>query len=472
MNILIVSTNRERSPFPVAPLGALCVCSAAERAGHQVDFLDMMFARDPVSSLTSALKSHDYQAIGFSIRNLDDCISSTRKSYFADVSEMVECVLKQTDAPVILGGSGFSISPDGWLKRLNVHYGVVGDGEIAIVGLLNAIASNESPTGIAGILTNNGNHNDIGRKITPSSVTDLNGIYSPSHDKCSYKQYLRRGGFVSVQTKRGCPFKCIYCVYPLLEGTEYHLRSPENIANEIEALAREKSAASFYFTDSVFNTPREHALSICKELAQRKLSIKWMAYCNPVGFDVALARAMTAAGCVGVEFGLDVATGKMLKKMGKPFTQSDIRNSLKSASDAGLPFALHLLFGGPGECIDDIRETQRFIDSCAAPNAVFALMGIRIYENTPIEKTALAEGVITEQTDLFNPVFYISTELGMSPMKALDEIARERPTWSTPTDWSRMTMRVIQKFINRMGVHPQWRNIQNYGKYLRKRGRP
>src|SRR3989304_7359049 len=98
----------------------------------------MMFAGDPVSSLTSALKSHDYQAIGFSIRNLDDCISSTRKSYFADVSEMVECVLKQTDAPVILGGSGFSISPDGWLKRLNVHYGGVGGGEVAIGGLLYA----------------------------------------------------------------------------------------------------------------------------------------------------------------------------------------------------------------------------------------------------------------------------------------------------------------------------------------------
>lgn len=432
----------------------------------------MMFVKDPVRSLKAAINSRDYKAIGFSIRNLDDCISTTRKSYFADVREMVECALQQTDAPVILGGSGFSIAPAGWLKRLNVHYGVVGDGEIAFVGLLNAIASNQSPTGIAGILTNNGNHNDITRKITPSSVTDLDGIYSPSHDKCSYKQYLRRGGFVSVQTKRGCPFKCIYCVYPLLEGTAYHLRSPERIANEIEALALGRNAASFYFTDSVFNTPRKHAISICKELAQRKLSIKWMAYCNPVGFDFEMARAMTEAGCVGVEFGLDVATGKMLKKMGKPFTQPDISNSLKSASDAGLPFALHLLFGGPGECIDDIRETQRFIDSCAGPNAVFALMGIRIYENTPIEKTALAEGVITTNTDLFDPAYYISPELGESPMKALDEIARERPTWSTPTDWSRITMRVIQKFINRMGVHPQWMNIQNYGKYLRKRSKP
>ena len=89
----MVSTNRERSPFPVAPVGALCVCSAAERAGHEVDFLDMMFVKDPVRSLKAAINSRDYKAIGFSIRNLDDCISSTRKSYFADVREMVDCAL-------------------------------------------------------------------------------------------------------------------------------------------------------------------------------------------------------------------------------------------------------------------------------------------------------------------------------------------------------------------------------------------
>ncbi len=464
----MVSTNRERSPFPVAPVGALCVCSAAERAGHEVDFLDMMFVRDPVKSLKAAVNSSDYKAIGFSIRNLDDCISTTRRSYFADVKEMVESVLHMTDSPVILGGSGFSIAPEGWFRRLNADFGVAGDGEIAFVELINALASKQSPAGIAGILINNGSINDSKRKLTHSPVTDLDNVYSPSHDKCSYRQYLRRGGFVSVQTKRGCSFKCIYCVYPVLEGTAYKLRSPESIANEIETLARNKTSSSFYFTDSVFNTPREHAISVCKELARRKLSIKWMAYCNPVGFDLNLARAMTEAGCVGVEFGLDVATGKMLKKMGKPFTQSDIRYSLKSASDAGLPFALHFLFGGPGECPDDIRETQRFIDSCAAPNAVFALMGIRIYKNTPIEKTALAEGMITEDTDLFDPAYYISRELGKNPMMMLDEVARLNDVWSTPTDWSRLTMKVIQQLVNRMGDHPQWLNIQNYGKYLRR----
>ena len=41
MKVLLVATNRERSPYPVAPLGALCVAGAARAAGHEVEFLDL-----------------------------------------------------------------------------------------------------------------------------------------------------------------------------------------------------------------------------------------------------------------------------------------------------------------------------------------------------------------------------------------------------------------------------------------------
>ena len=37
MKVLLVATNRERSPYPVAPLGALCVAAAARAAGHEVN---------------------------------------------------------------------------------------------------------------------------------------------------------------------------------------------------------------------------------------------------------------------------------------------------------------------------------------------------------------------------------------------------------------------------------------------------
>jgi hypothetical protein len=136
--------------------------------------------------------------------------------------------------------------------------------------------------------------------------------------------------------------------------------------------------------------------------------------------------------------------------------------------DAGLPFSVHLLFGGPGEAVEDILDTQRFLDSCATPNAVFALLGIRVYANTPIEEIARREGAIAEDANLFDPVYYVSPGLGNNPIRTLDEIGRKRPEWTTPTDWSRFTMRLIQRSINYLGIHPQWKNIRNYGKYIRR----
>ena len=47
MKLLLVATNRERSPYPVAPLGALCVAAAARDAGHEVEFLDMGISNAP-----------------------------------------------------------------------------------------------------------------------------------------------------------------------------------------------------------------------------------------------------------------------------------------------------------------------------------------------------------------------------------------------------------------------------------------
>jgi radical SAM superfamily enzyme YgiQ (UPF0313 family) len=270
-----------------------------------------------------------------------------------------------------------------------------------------------------------------------------------------------------VQSKRGCPYGCIYCTYPALEGTAYRLRTPERVVDELEILARMREGCYFFFTDSVFNTPREHALAVCRRMARRKVPARWMAYCNPVQFDEELARAMVEAGCVGVEFTLDAATEKMLRAMGKPFAPSDIRTALAATSKAGLPCAVYLLFGGPGETLDDMRECQGFLDSCATPNAVFAALGIRIYAGTPIQEIARREGVIAPDADLFEPAYYLSPALGSEPMKVLDEMARARPEWSTPTDWAKLTLRVVQRVVNRLGVRPQWRDVRNYGKHMR-----
>jgi hypothetical protein len=473
MRVLLVATNREKSPFPVSPVGVLAVAGAALAAGHDVDFLDMMFQPAPVRRLRTALRARQYDAVALGIRNLDNCFWAAPRHFFDDVRVLVEEVRRCTTAPLVLGGSGFSVEPQGWLSRLDVDYGVVGEGEAAFVALLDAIAARRSPDGIAGVTS----AADVARRqaetgrlkpvIPTSFVPDIETLAPPAHHLIDYQPYVRRGGFVSVQAKRGCAFKCEYCVYPQLEGTRYRNRPVETIVDEMAEVVRVQNVRQFFFADSVFNMPRAHTLDLCHEITRRGLDVRWMAYTNSAKFDGEMAHAMVAAGCLGIEFGLDAVTDKMLHNWRKPFRQRDVRRSLAACREAGLPAAVHLLFGGPGETVADVRESQAFLDDCAPVDAVFASLGVRIYEGAPIVRTARAEGVIGEDTDLFFPTWYVSPGLGPAPMQMLDTIARQRDHWTTATDWTSFRVRVIQAITNRFGGQPQWRNIREYGRRMR-----
>src|ERR1035437_6684344 len=115
MKVLLVATNREQSPYPVAPLGVLCVAATAKAAGHEVEFLDLGLALAPASALQKALEADEFQVVAFGIRNLDNCWAFAPRSYFNGVQELAGIVRHHFKGPLILGGSGFSVSPNGWM---------------------------------------------------------------------------------------------------------------------------------------------------------------------------------------------------------------------------------------------------------------------------------------------------------------------------------------------------------------------
>ena len=79
--VLLVSTNRERQPYPVVPNGLACVASALDAAGHRVRFLDLCFAPDPVASARSAAVDFKPDIIGVSVRNIDNSDAIALRHY-------------------------------------------------------------------------------------------------------------------------------------------------------------------------------------------------------------------------------------------------------------------------------------------------------------------------------------------------------------------------------------------------------
>jgi hypothetical protein len=87
----------------------------------------------PHKTLSKALHKDHYQAVAFGIRNLDNCWAFAPRLYFDEVRLLAETVRASFKGALILGGTGFSVAPQGWMQRLQADCGVVGEGERAFV---------------------------------------------------------------------------------------------------------------------------------------------------------------------------------------------------------------------------------------------------------------------------------------------------------------------------------------------------
>ena len=133
-------------------------------------------------------------------------------------------------------------------------------------------------------------------EIRPYLTENLDSLELPNRDIFDPRKYLQKGIMLNIRTKRGCPFKCIYCTTSQIEGHKMRLRTPRRVVDEIEGLANEYGAKEFYFTDNIFNYPVSHAESICQEILSRRLDIRWYCIANPCTLSKDLLQLMRKAG--------------------------------------------------------------------------------------------------------------------------------------------------------------------------------
>jgi len=464
MQILLISANRERMPYPVAPLGLAYIAGALTAGGHDVRAIDLCFSEAIEHDLNQILADFPPDVIGISLRNLDNLTYPSSLSYLPELEETITIVRRRTTAPIVIGGSGFSLAPRPLMQRVDVDFGVVGEGEASMAELVQRLKQGIPPHGIPGVLIKGNNdffpHRPVERFGTPDR-----GILDTA-------RYLKEGGMANIQTKRGCPFNCIYCTYPLLEGKRVRVRAVEEVVRELQALQTEHGVDYCYFVDDIFNYPPDYTEALLREMIAQGVRMKWTAFVNPRFLTPEITALMAQAGCQGVELGIDSGSAKILRAYGKGFAVEDIARASAHCREAGLNFALYLLLGGPGEDETTLQESFELMDRLA-PTAVIVMQGIRIYPHTPLQEIAVQEGVINKDDDLLEPRFYISPLIGPGGPERLIELVTEaamgRRGWIVPgleINISPPLMEGIRKFGFR---GPLWELV---GRMKRPRMRP
>ncbi len=403
MRVLLISANTERINMVTIPLGLGLVAAALRQAGHPVRFLDLLGAEDIPEAVRSAVAAGRPEAIGISVRNIDDQNAQSPRFLLEQAREVVAACRAHSAAPVVVGGAGYSIFPRAALDYLGADYGIRGDGETAFPALLERLRAGLDPRSIRGVHVA-GQAGGGGR--AQAADLDQLPLWDPALDG-----YALQGEeiWVPVQTRRGCPNDCSYCSTARIQGRRLRCRSPRQALGAIAALAR-LGLRKLYFVDNNFNVPRQQALELCAGLLAMDARPAWRCIIYPRNLGEDLARAMAASGCVEASIGFESGCATMLRGMNKHFTPEEVRRTLDLLARHGIRRIGFLLLGGPGETRETVEQSIGFARSLGL-DALKVTVGIRIYPCTPLARRAVEDGQVAPDDDLLRPRFYLAPGL-------------------------------------------------------------
>jgi len=425
VKVLLISANTDTTNLPTLPLGLACVAAATRRAGHEVVLINLMFEGDTQSAIRDSIQDFRPGVIGVSVRNIDDQNMEDPKFLLAPVRQVVANCRSLSSAPIVLGGAGYSIFPESALRYLDADLGIQGEGEAVFPALLERMANRAQVSDLPGIcLPGRAPESRSFRGRLDDLPLPEPGLWIPSIAE-------RRELWVPVQSRRGCPMDCSFCSTSMIEGRSIRRRSPDRVVRWLADLS-ESGARKFSFVDNTFNLPPSYAKDLCRKIIQAGLDISLWCIIYPKWIDPELVELLRGAGCGQISFGFESGSDRMLGSFNKRFNKEEVRALSKMFQEAGIERRGFLLLGGPGETKDTVEESLSFADSLNL-DYLKITAGLRIYPETPLARTALAEGVIRPGEDLLWPRFYMAPQLrDWLPERVRDCLENAKTQTSSP----------------------------------------
>jgi radical SAM superfamily enzyme YgiQ (UPF0313 family) len=381
------------------PLGLACVAGATEKAGHHVRLLALGSDADCETEIRQAIQQLSPNVVGVSVRNIDDQNMQCPRFLLASLQQVVTVCRASCSSPIVLGGAGYSIFPESALAFLGADMGIRGEGEAAFPALLSWMEQGGQSPPPAATYFSNGSHAPT--QFAPA----LDGFPLPEPrlwldfpDSAEMR--------IPVQSRRGCPLDCIYCSTSAIEGKPVRRRSSDSLARWLAGL-RQNGFRHLFFVDNTFNLPPSYAKELCRKLIMEDLGLDWWAIVYPKWVDMELVELMAKAGCTQVSLGFESGSETMLPQLNKRFTCADVRTIAASFAAVDIKRDGFLMLGGPGETRETVEESLDFADSLHL-DTLKITVGLRIYPQTPLASTAVADGLIRPDDNLLLPRFYIT----------------------------------------------------------------
>lgn len=312
------------------------------------------------------------------------------------------------NAKVVLGGGAVSVFYEQLGKSLPKGTIIsVGEGELLLEKLLLGDPIDSERCFIAGQTPRKGLIHEK-PESPPKTACDYDYIQSIWPQ---LNWYLEGGDFyIGVQTKRGCPHNCCYCIYTVVEGKQVRLNPAQEVVQEMRQLY-ELGVRGFWFTDAQFIPARryiEDAKDLLREIKKEGLeNIKWAAYIRADNIDEELAELMVETGMSYFEIGITSGSQELVRKMRMGYNLRTVLENCSLLVEAGFQdnVSINYSFNVIDERPETIRQTVAYHRELerifSASNVEPAIFFIGLQPHTHLEQYGFEKGLIKQG---YNPM--------------------------------------------------------------------
>ncbi|MCD4675683.1 MAG: B12-binding domain-containing radical SAM protein [Desulfobacula sp.] len=305
------------------PLGIMYLASYAQKFGPPIDF-----------ALTDGILEGFDKTLGIIKEISADIIGiSAVTTNIIGAYKLIDFIRKELpETIIILGGPHPTAMPEEAFERSNPDIVVVGEGEKTFTELLEYYVRGDEVTNELKKI--DGLYLYDGKKIVKTKprdfIKDLDTIPFPARDLIAMEKYkgypiFKANPSSGILSSRGCPFNCTFCSNNIWKSAKpyYRVRSPKNIADELEYLVSKGYREFFDFSDEL-NTNLEYSKEIFREIIRRDMNIFLKCQLRAKPIDEELVMLMKDAGVWYVHIGIESGNKETIIGIRKKVTHDDV----------------------------------------------------------------------------------------------------------------------------------------------------
>jgi len=347
-----------------APLGLGYLGSVAQNAGIETAIVDAEAEKLTLPELTERVNNMNPRVVGINT-------TSTNYKISLEIMEGIEAPQKIVGGPhATLRGQDFN--PEGYLL-------VRGEAEDVFLDVIKGMYQGVVDAGTVGNLDR---LPYIDRSLFVNDPYMVDGKLE-----------------ATMNTSRGCPFTCVFCSVPAMNGRKIRTRSIDNVVSEIKLLQMQ-GVNSIHFMDDIINHDRKRLVRMCDTFVDKELNVNWRGLARVELLDDDLLAKMSQAGCYKLAFGIESGTPRILDYIGKCSDLDKVRSVFKRCRELGIDTKAFFTIGYPSETEDEIRRTIDFSMELNADEAYF--MVVRAFPGTPLYDEMRRTGFSEEELGKYN----------------------------------------------------------------------